>query len=112
MSGIFYFANYYHLFIGYPPYNPMPIIWSLSVEEHYYIIFPFCMLLCRKNLRGICPGFARCWRWRGASCSIAAVSAIRRGFPAGCRVCCVRTARTRYSIASLRCGDGVAAALL
>ena len=29
MSGIFYFANYYHLFIGYPPYTDNP-----QLSEH------------------------------------------------------------------------------
>ena len=54
-SGIFYFANYYHIFIGYPPYNPLPILWSLAVEEHFYIIFPLLILLFRKNPLKILP---------------------------------------------------------
>lgn len=49
LSGVFYFANYYQVYIGYPDYSPVPILWSLSVEEHYYIVFPFIMLLFRKN---------------------------------------------------------------
>lgn len=49
VSGIFYFANYYQVYVGYPDYSPVPILWSLSVEEHYYIVFPFIMLLFRKD---------------------------------------------------------------
>lgn len=49
LSGVFYFANYYQVYVGYPDYSPVPILWSLSVEEHYYIVFPFIMLLFRKN---------------------------------------------------------------
>ena len=54
-SGLFYFANYYQVFIGYPLHNPVPIAWSLAVEEHYYIVFPFLILMARKNLREILP---------------------------------------------------------
>ncbi len=54
-SGILYMANYYHIFIGYPPYNPMPILWSLSVEEHYYIVFPFLMLAFRQDMKAALP---------------------------------------------------------
>jgi peptidoglycan/LPS O-acetylase OafA/YrhL len=54
-SGILGVANYYHLFIGYPLYNPMPIMWSLSVEEHYYLLFPFLILAFRSDLRNILP---------------------------------------------------------
>jgi peptidoglycan/LPS O-acetylase OafA/YrhL len=50
-SGVFYFANYYHIFMGYPPYSPMPILWSLSVEEHFYILFPFVLLAFRAHLK-------------------------------------------------------------
>src|SRR6185369_6336028 len=67
-TGVFYLANYYHVFIGYPLYNPMPILWSLSVEEHFYILFPFVILLFRKNLKGliiplsIMAFLILCWR--------------------------------------------------
>lgn len=55
LSGIFYFANYYQIFVGYTEHNPLPILWSLSVEEHYYILFPFLILIFQKNLRGLLP---------------------------------------------------------
>ncbi|MEI7669531.1 MAG: acyltransferase [Pseudomonadota bacterium] len=49
LSGIFYFANYYHLFIGYPLHSPIPILWSLSVEEHFYILFPIFIYFLRAK---------------------------------------------------------------
>lgn len=49
MSAVFYFANYYHIFVGYPAHSPMPILWSLSVEEHFYILFPFLLLGFRNH---------------------------------------------------------------
>lgn len=67
-SGLLYFTNYYNIYIGYPLYNPMPILWSLSVEEHYYIAFPFLLLAWRGDLKKILPLlcclliFAPSWR--------------------------------------------------
>lgn len=55
LSALLYFANYYKIFIGYTPYNPLPIVWSLSVEEHYYLLFPFCMLIFRNRLTRLIP---------------------------------------------------------
>lgn len=55
LSGLFYFSNYYYIFHNYPLFNPFPITWSLAVEEHYYIIFPFLIVLCRRNLRHLLP---------------------------------------------------------
>jgi peptidoglycan/LPS O-acetylase OafA/YrhL len=55
LSGLLYFANYYYIFVGYPPHNPIGILWSLSVEEHFYIIFPFCMMAYRDAPRKIIP---------------------------------------------------------
>jgi peptidoglycan/LPS O-acetylase OafA/YrhL len=54
-SVLFYFANYFQIFIGYPVGNPFPIVWSLSVEEHYYILLPCCMLFFSRNVRRILP---------------------------------------------------------
>lgn len=57
-SGIFYVANYYHIFIGYPPLNPNPILWSLSIEEHFYLVAPFVVFLFRRRLPRLLPYMA------------------------------------------------------
>jgi peptidoglycan/LPS O-acetylase OafA/YrhL len=49
-SGVFYIANYYHIFIGYPPRSPNPILWSLSIEEHFYLVAPLAVFLFRRDL--------------------------------------------------------------
>jgi len=49
VSGLFYVANYYHIFVGYPLHNPLPILWSLSVEDHFYLLFPFMIVLFRRK---------------------------------------------------------------
>jgi peptidoglycan/LPS O-acetylase OafA/YrhL len=51
---LFYFANYYGLFFD--PGHTVPdgtgILWSLAVEEHFYIFYPlFLTLLLRSALR-------------------------------------------------------------
>jgi len=56
LSAIFYLANYYDIFIGYQSHientpHPFVIIWSLAVEEHFYILFPFILYLFKSNGR-------------------------------------------------------------
>ncbi len=52
VAGLFYFTNYYLVY--FPPAVPdnypltAKILWSLSVEEHFYLIFPFIFLLFYK----------------------------------------------------------------
>ena len=42
-SALFYYSNYYKLFIGYDrvggSYSPYDVLWSLAVEEHFYLFF-------------------------------------------------------------------------
>lgn len=49
-SALLYFANYYHVYIQYSEHNPYPVLWSLAVEEHFYICFPILMIIYRHNL--------------------------------------------------------------
>ena len=51
---LLYFANYYGIFFD--PGNTIPegtgVLWSLAVEEHFYIVYPVMMkVLLNKNLR-------------------------------------------------------------
>jgi len=53
-SQLFYFANYYQIFFD--PGNTTPwgtgVLWSLAVEEHFYIGYPLILsFLLRKRLR-------------------------------------------------------------
>lgn len=52
---LFYYANYYAIYVGFdgsPFASPYNIIWSLSVEEHYYILFPlFFSIFYVKKLK-------------------------------------------------------------
>lgn len=43
MSALFFYANYYGIFFGFSNeglISPFTIVWSLSVEEHFYLVFP------------------------------------------------------------------------
>ena len=51
VASILYMANYWRLYVGFPDYTPFPILWSLSIEEHYYIFFPMIVSLFIPDLR-------------------------------------------------------------
>jgi peptidoglycan/LPS O-acetylase OafA/YrhL len=61
LTAALYFANYYHLFIGYPNLSPFPTLWSLAVEEHFYIVFPFIVWAYRAKITNLLP-----WLFLGA----------------------------------------------
>ena len=72
-AGVFYFTNYFSLFsdyLGVPDgmYNPFSILWSLAVEEHYYLVYPaLVVLLGRQRLRFaavLCMLIAAVTLWR------------------------------------------------
>jgi len=52
LAGLFYFTNYYLVY--FPPVVPdnypltAKILWSLSVEEHFYLVFPVLFLYAYK----------------------------------------------------------------
>lgn len=53
IAGLFYFTNYYIVY--FPPVVPdnypltASILWSLSVEEHFYLVFPVLFLLSYRT---------------------------------------------------------------
>lgn len=55
LAQLLYVANYYAIFVSDAVPNGTGILWSLAVEEHYYILYPFVMafLLARTEPRTI-----------------------------------------------------------
>jgi peptidoglycan/LPS O-acetylase OafA/YrhL len=51
LAQLFYFANYYAIYFD--PSNNIPagtgVFWSLSVEEHFYFIYPIIFLFLMRN---------------------------------------------------------------
>ncbi len=74
LAQVFYFANYFALFFD-PTSVQVPygsgVLWSLSVEEHFYLVFPivFMLLARRVSARVMMTifiatcAFVLCWRW-------------------------------------------------
>lgn len=51
MAQLLYFANYYMIFFDAPIPNGTGILWSLAVEEHYYIFFPLMIAPLFRRFR-------------------------------------------------------------
>lgn len=53
LASVFYFANYFKVFIHFDNVNGLPspfnILWSLAIEEHFYIIFAPLLALTYKS---------------------------------------------------------------
>ncbi|EHL96959.1 acyltransferase [Acetobacteraceae bacterium AT-5844] len=91
-AGLFYFTNYMALF---EPYNtgpsgmdsPLAPLWSIGVELHFYVLFPFLFLAIRGRLRLIAVLLVLCvviiaWRSVLAEQCIAAGPACTAGLGA------------------------------
>lgn len=67
-SALLYYVNYYKIFYNYPTHSPLPILWSLAVEEHFYVLFPCPLLLLSKRPKLLLPclwslcGLVTLWR--------------------------------------------------
>lgn len=54
-AALLYVANYYAIFSTTPPLDtfavvsPLAVLWSLAVEEHFYLLFPAVLILYRKS---------------------------------------------------------------
>ena len=64
-SAIFYISNYYRIFIDYA--LPFAVLWSLSVEEHYYLAYPALLPWLMRSGRpllilAVACGVALIWR--------------------------------------------------
>ncbi|MDB5368655.1 MAG: Acyltransferase [Roseomonas sp.] len=56
MAGLFYFTNYLAQVQHYNTGpggmdNPLMVLWSIAVEQHFYLIFPFVLLTMRNRPR-------------------------------------------------------------
>jgi peptidoglycan/LPS O-acetylase OafA/YrhL len=54
LAAFFYGANYYDIFIEYRSlpsgaFNPLGHLWSLAVEEHYYIFWPLLLAMLHRR---------------------------------------------------------------
>ncbi len=81
LAAIFYGANYYDLYVTFPSLpsgvqSPLTHLWSLAVEEHFYIIWPVALVALHRRrwtlavLLAVCAGVLA-WRlWLYDACFI------------------------------------------
>jgi len=94
VSQLFYFFNYFAIFHDFGSYIPTGtvVFWSLSVEEHYYIFFPFLLLFLLRKCRGntivhlFCGLCAAALAWRFYLTYVEGVSPIRTFFATDTRI--------------------------
>ncbi|MEI8240306.1 MAG: acyltransferase, partial [Actinomycetota bacterium] len=60
VAGIFYVSNWYQIFVGQgyaasEAFVPLRHLWSLAVEEQFYLIWPVVMVLVLRRARGRLP---------------------------------------------------------
>jgi peptidoglycan/LPS O-acetylase OafA/YrhL len=52
---LLYYANYHAIYNGFTVtggegvFSPLAITWSLAIEEHFYFLFPICLVMLRKK---------------------------------------------------------------
>ncbi len=70
-AGVGYFTNIYQVIArtaGELPFMPWTHLWSLAVEEHFYLIFPLLVVFCRLNwsklARALCGIIVAALLWR------------------------------------------------
>ena len=92
LAAVFYYTNYFERFssyIGVPDgmYNPFGILWSLAVEEHYYLVYPgLVFLLGRRRLEftvALCLIIVAVTVWRfhlAGACGVAVPRCVGDGF--------------------------------
>ena len=49
-AAILYYTNYSIIYGNTPTGDPLVALWSLAVEEHFYLAFPLLVLLCGRRL--------------------------------------------------------------
>ena len=108
-SALAYIANWHFIAVGASYFNvfaPSPLrhLWSLAIEEQFYIVWPMLMLLVLKRfgLRGgwrsaIVPLPRRRWRWRSFTAA-ATRSRVRTSGPTRTRTGCCSAARSVFSV--------------
>jgi peptidoglycan/LPS O-acetylase OafA/YrhL len=79
LAALFYGANYYDLWIGYHSTlagvrHPFNILWSLAIEEHFYLIWPALLAVLWRGRWALAAalvlcGAVLCWRlWLWGAC--------------------------------------------